>query len=353
MLNPDRVELVRLRLGLTKSGFAQALGVDRKAIQRFEAGTSALNDDAIEALCSISGYPLEYFKKGGSPEYPNHEGVSFRSLKSLTASRRYAAIAAAALAFEFDDWISERYDLIEHDLIQTNDNSPERSAALLRAKWGIGERPIGNMINILEVHGIRVFSLMEETRHLDAYSLWRNDRPYIFLNTMKTTEHSRFDAAHELGHLVMHRHSGSGHPSAEHEANAFASAFLMPVNDLIAEFPWVRSINDLIKKKKRWGVSVAALNYALHKAGKISEWHYRSHYIALSKAGRENEPEPMIPETSQVWAKILRDLWSQGLSLSRIAAQLAVPEKELNSLLFGIATPVGNTRPVERVLNSI
>ena len=310
-------------------------------------------ESAMEALCAISGYPVEYFQKEGSPEYPNHEGVSFRSLKSLTASRRDAAIAAASLAFEFDDWILKRYDLPEHSLIQTNDAAPERAAALLRSKWGVGERPIGNMINILEANGIRVFSLMEETRHLDAYSLWRNDKPYIFLNTMKTTEHSRFDAAHELGHLVMHRHSGSSHQTAEYETNAFASAFLMPINDLIAEFPWVRSLNDLIKKKRRWGVSVSALNYALHKAGKISEWHYRSHYIALSKAGRENEPDPMPPETSQVWAKILRDLWSQGLSLSRVAARLAVPERELNSLLFGIATPAAPARPMGRSLNSL
>lgn len=32
MFNPERVELVRLRLGLTKIGFAEQLGVDRKAL---------------------------------------------------------------------------------------------------------------------------------------------------------------------------------------------------------------------------------------------------------------------------------------------------------------------------------
>jgi len=28
-----------------------------------------------------------------------------------------------------------------------------------------------------------------------------------FLNTYKTSEHSRYDAAHELGHLTLHRHA--------------------------------------------------------------------------------------------------------------------------------------------------
>jgi Zn-dependent peptidase ImmA (M78 family)/DNA-binding XRE family transcriptional regulator len=338
MTNPERVELVRLRLGLTKIGFAQKLGVDRKVIQRFESGQAEFPPACMERLRTISGYPTAFFCKESSPEYPNSEGVSFRSLRSLTAGARDAAVAAGAIAFEFDDWINKEYDLPKHSLMQTNDKAPERAAELLRARWGIGERPIANMINLLESHGIRVFSLAEETRHLDAYSLWRNDTPYIFLNTLKTSEHSRFDAAHELGHLVMHRHSGSTHANAEHEANTFASALLIPVNDLIAEFPYVRSLSQLIEKKKRWGVSVSALNYALHKAGKISDWHYRSNYIALGKIGKENEPNPMPQETSQVWAKILRDLWSQGLSLSRIADRLALPEKELSNLLFGLTS---------------
>ncbi len=337
MPNPDRLDFIRRRLGMTKTAFADLLGVNRKIIQRFEAGTINIPEECLEKLSVHSGYPKSFFYKTSSPEYPSSDGVSFRSLRSLTASNRDGATAAAAIAFELDDWINGRYELPEANLIHTNGAIPEKAAALLRAAWGIGERPISNMINLLEVHGVRVFSLVEETRHLDAYSLWRNEKPYIFLNTLKTAEHSRFDAAHELGHLVMHRHSGSTHPKAETEANAFASAFLMPINDLKAEFPWVRSLNDLIEKKKRWGVSVSALNYALHKAGSISEWHYKSHYIALAKLGRANEPNPLPPETSQVWAKILKDLWIQNITLTHIAAELGVAERELNNLLFGIA----------------
>jgi hypothetical protein len=45
----------------------------------------------------------------------------------------------------------------------------------------------------------------------------------------------RFDAAHELGHLVMHGHERPlPGPEAEREANQFASAFLMPRADVVA-----------------------------------------------------------------------------------------------------------------------
>jgi Zn-dependent peptidase ImmA (M78 family) len=345
MLNPERIELVRRRLGLTKIGFAELLGVDRKVFQRFANEDGEIPEHCLENLCSVSAYPMAFFHLTTSPEYPNPNGVSFRSLRSLTSGSRDAALAAGALAFELDDWIAERYELPQHSLAQTENLSPAEAAAFLRVRWGIGVRPIGNMINLLEAHGVRAFSLVEETRHLDAYSLWRNDKPYIFLNTLKTTERSRYDAAHELGHLVMHRHSGSSHPNAEHEADAFASAFLMPPDDLKAEIPWVRSIGELVSKKRRWGVSVAALSYALHKLGKISDWHYRNYCIVLGKLGREVEPNPLPMETSQIWSKILTDLWRQGISLSRVAEKLSIPERELSSLLFRIAA--APTVPVE------
>ncbi len=356
MLNPERLELVRLRRGLTKIGFAEKLGVDRKTLQRFENGDYELSPECVVKLLEFTDYPREFFEDYSPLEYPNPEGVSFRSLRSLTASKRNSAMAAGALAFVFDDFITSEYSLPESNLTtEVKSVSPVKAALSLRAEWGIGLRPIGNLLNLLERNGIRVFSLVEETRHLDAYSLWRNDKPYIFLNTLKTAERSRFDASHELAHLILHRHTGSSHSSAEAEADAFASAFLMPKEDLLAEIPRVRSLQVLIDKKVRWGVSAAALAYTLHKMGRISDWHYRSYCIALGKIGRDKEPNPIPRESSQIWEKVLTDLWRRGMPLSRLASQLRVPEHELNSLLFGIASkgPISKSPVPKTQLRSI
>jgi Zn-dependent peptidase ImmA (M78 family)/DNA-binding transcriptional regulator YiaG len=336
MQNSERVELVRRRLGLTKIGFAAALGIDRKTLQRFDSGEHALSDRSMDALVALSGYPKKFFYKGEF-DYPNAEAVSFRSLRSLVASARDAAIAAGALAFELDDWITVRFELPAHSIPRLNSFAPTDAATSLRSYWSMGERPISNMINVLESHGVRVFSLAEETRHLDAYSFWRNDRPYIFLNTLKTPEHSRFDAAHELGHLVLHRHGGPSHRNAEEDANAFASAFLMPPSGLRAHLPVIRKLKDILEGKKRWRVSAAALAYALHKQDIVSDWHYRGYFIELSKYGRAIEPFGIEPETSQVWRKILTDLWRQGITIDHISDELKIPERELSNLLFGIA----------------
>ena len=112
----------------------------------------------------------------------------------------------------------------------------------------------------------------------------------------------------------------------------------MPKEDLYAEIPRVRSLNHLVEKKKRWGVSAAALAYTLHKLGKITDWHYRSYCIALGKFGTNVEPSPIERESSQIWEKVLTDLWRRGMPIKVVAEKLNVPERELNSLLFGIAS---------------
>src|SRR4029077_3081434 len=118
--------------------------------------------------------------------------------------------------------------------------------------------------------GVRVFSLSLDAAEVDAFSMWRQRTPFVFLNTKKSAEHSRFDAAHELGHLVLHRHGSPQGREAEREANAFASAFLMPRATVLANMPRLATVDRLIKLKKYWAVSVAALAYRLHAVGVLS-----------------------------------------------------------------------------------
>jgi IrrE N-terminal-like domain len=72
---------------------------------------------------------------------------------------------------------------------------------------------------LLEAKGTR--ALAENTKTVDAFSFWRRERPFIFLNLMKTPERSRLDAAHELAHLVLDRHGGPQGRRAEEEAKRF------------------------------------------------------------------------------------------------------------------------------------
>jgi Zn-dependent peptidase ImmA (M78 family) len=194
------------------------------------------------------------------------------------------------------------------------------------------------MIHLLEAKGVRVYSLAVDSLNVDAYSQWHDDTPMVFLNLRKSAERSRFDAAHELGHLLLHRHARKEDTRlAEDEANRFASALLMPRNGTLARAARFVTIQHLIAHKKHWIVSVAALNHRLHELGVTNPWQYRHLSAEIGKRGyRTNEPDPAPHESSQLLSKVFAALREDSLSQRRIAAELNLPSSELEQLIFGL-----------------
>ena len=98
------------------------------------------------------------------------------------------------------------------------------------------------------------------------------------------------------------------------------------------------SLDHLIKLKKLWSVSVAALTYRLHTVGVLSDWHYQSLYIELSSRGyRKTEPDEGPRESSQILQKVFAALRDESVSKGDIASELCVDPEELDQLVFGLA----------------
>lgn len=338
MFNPGRFSLARRRRKLTKKAIAEALDLTPHTILRYESGDICPPAEMVEKIANVLSFPADFFM-GDDIEEPSELAASFRSLSAMSAKERDSALAAGALAFTFSDWIEERFNLPHADTIDLSADSPEVAARSLRQYWGIGERPIKNMVQLLEAKGVRVFSLAENTKTVDAFSLWRGIRPYVFLNTIKSGEHGRFDAAHELGHLVLHKHGGPNGRSAEDQANQFASSFLMPAADVLATIPRVHSLNQIIETKKRWSVSVMALIYRLWKLKILSDWQYRTFCIQATERGyRKAEPHGISREQSIVWQKVMTELWKERITRHDIAKTLHIPPEEVDNILFGLTS---------------
>ena len=343
MFSRHRLELARKRRRYTAKHLAASANVSPVTLSRIVNGSQIADEDTIDKLIFVLGFPRGFFFRDEG-DLVDANGASFRSLTAMKARERDAALAAGSLAFELTDWVSARFNLPPADLLDlSHQNDPEGAARLLRQYWSIGEKPIGNMIALLETKGVRVFSLTEDTRNVDAFSCWRGHDPYVFLNTFKSTERSRFDAAHELGHLVLHKHGGPQQGrQAEVEAHAFARSFLMPHADVVAKIPFVTRLEDVVRAKRRWGVSVAALAYRLHKMNVVSDWQYRTLCIQINRKFGDREPRGLPPERSRVWQMVLTELWRDKIPKSRIAAELDLPVEEIESLLFGLT---GETAP--------
>lgn len=324
---------------LNKKTLADLLAVAVHTIVRWENYQTEPTTEHVWALSKALNYPQSFFF-GSDLDKADGSLISFRSQTSMSAAQRDAAVAAGQIGFLIDDWVAERFALplvIVPDLRQFD---PETAAQTLRQEWGLGEKPISNMIQLMESKGIRVFSLAENTSRVNAYSLWRNQIPYVFLNNYKSAECSRFDAAHEVGHLVLHQDGSVVGREAEDQANLFASALLMPRADVVSVLPRVTHLQQIISAKRRWRTSAAALNYRLHKLGLTSEWKNRDLCIEMAKKGfNKTEPEGIEREKSAVWGKVLQTLWAEKITHRDIARDLALPEGELSDLLFGLLSP--------------
>ena len=336
---------------MTAKVLAENAGVGVDTITRLEKGRNVPEPETIEKLGKALGYPTSFFI-GEDIEEIDLGAVSFRSFSKMTARERNAAIAAGSLGLLLNRWIEDRFGLPDPDFPDeiSDETDPEIAATRLRQHWGIGQQPIGNLLGLLETKGIRMLSLSENTASVNAFSFWRGGKPYVFLNNFKSAESSRFDAAHELGHLVLHRHGDpKGDRSLEKEANSFASAFLMPADDLRARVPRIISTEVIVKAKLRWRVSAMALAYRLHHIGRLSDWQYKSICIDLSRRGyRSGEPVGIERETSVLWKKVLTILWQERVTRDDISEELGLPIDELDSLIGSMTGTERGRRSIMR-----
>lgn len=342
-INPKQITFARVRRRYTKAQLAKELGVTSRTVQNYEAGTPAPDTETLAKIAKLLNFPQQFFFiDEDMPDLQDH-AVSFRALSKMSDSMKKCAFSVASIAFKVNDWLEERFNLPQADLPDLSDLEPEEAAATLRRMWGLGNAPIPNMIHLLESKGIRVFSLTEEVRDVDAFCTWNEGTPFVFLNTLKSAERSRFDAAHELAHLVRDvysmRHGEARSPEIERQADAFASAFLMPKESVIANRPPAYTTNYLMKLKHYWGVSLVAMAYRFHSLGLITEWNYRTLCIEMAKKGyRTNEPEEMEREKSQLLTKVQDYMQTQKQGWRDIAQSLSLSLYEIQALTFRLTT---------------
>ena len=335
--NFERLDLARKRRGITKRGLAEAAGITTKSLRNLELLRHEPRRSTISSLAEALDFPEEFFY-GPDLEYPPENGVSFRSITTLTARFRNQVLAAGTLGLSLSDWIGHKFTLPRADLPQVDTSDPEIASEEIRLRWGLGQRPISNLIHLLESRGVRIFSLAEDTLKVDAYSFWRNDTPFMFLNTLKSPERSRMDAAHELGHLILHTQGGSQRDrKAEKEAQQFGSALLMPRDSVVSETRRGASLHDIRAAKRHWNVSVANLTYRMYELRMLTEYQYRMRFIEISRSGfHVKEPDSTDRERSQLLEKVFRAARERGITVSDVARELFIYPEELSKLLSGL-----------------
>ena len=99
------------------------------------------------------------------------------------------------------------------------------------------------------------------------------------------------------------------------------------------------TLQQIVKAKHYWIVSVPNLTYRLRQLGLLTKYQYTSAFIEIGQRNyRTIEPEPAPRETSQVLEKVFVRLRDRGITLARVADELTIYPEELGNLLFGLVT---------------
>jgi Zn-dependent peptidase ImmA (M78 family)/transcriptional regulator with XRE-family HTH domain len=349
LFDPRRLALARSAAGKTKSDLARDLGLSPASISQYEAGNTSPRVAVIAEMALVLGVHPQYFERSPDRRYVSPASRSF--FRSLRATRQWERDEADALSEHVYDvvfFIESRVTLPVPDVPsfpvhgQASRSDVEQVAAALRQQWGVAAgRPIANMVRLMESRGVFVCRPPAVSKRVDAFSRWFDTRPLVVLSDGKQDKaRSRFDAAHELGHLVMHHEPESSDRVQERQADAFAAAILMPAAEVKEDLPsrpprgddWER----LKEAQRRWGVSVAALLYRAKELGTLSDAAFRramTRYNELrfrthdgTALGSPETPR-LLPEAVQ--ALMLHNRWTYD----DFAAALRFTPRQLEAVL--------------------
>jgi Zn-dependent peptidase ImmA (M78 family)/transcriptional regulator with XRE-family HTH domain len=309
----ERLRDARVARSLTAVAVAELVGVTPAALSMFENGAAEPKPGTLTKIAGALQLSESYFLRANL-ESGSQSPCFFRSLTSTTKRARESARVRLGWVREVRNFLLAYLELPSVNVPDlTSTASPqslgfddlETLAHRLREIWGMGDGPIENVAAFLESKGICLARFALGAEDLDGFSRFIDGEPYIVLNTEKRSAvRSRFDAAHELAHLVLHRNVPPSsvsrtdlHKLMEAQAHRFAGAFLFPAK-AFADEVYSLSLDSLISVKKTWRISIQAIIRRALDLQFVSERQYERACVMVSRNGyRVREPlDDEIPE---------------------------------------------------------
>jgi Zn-dependent peptidase ImmA (M78 family)/transcriptional regulator with XRE-family HTH domain len=343
LFDPARLTLAREASGLTQTELAKRVGVTPGAISQFERGYTRPTMATVRELSLALGFPPA-FLMAGDPLYPVQPSQAFfRKLTSTSRREQSEACAAATLLQLFVQALERYVDLPAIDLpavpvsAETKSEDIDQAAAFVRHSWGLGDGPIADVVREIEAHGIPVARVADIAAKVDGFSCLTFERPVVLLGQHKGDRaRSRFDAAHELGHLVMHHEFRGGLKERERQAHRFASAFLAPPKMIKSLLPATVDFNSLLALKHAWGMSMQAFLMASRELGVMPEHTYRRAITQMSARGwRRAEPGYLgEPEQPRLIRQAVEMLETVGIEFDQIIEAGRLPSERIRRMIF-------------------
>lgn len=337
LFNGSRLALALDSKGMTNTALAEKMGVNRSTVSRWikESGNPPKYESIVE-MSQLFGFNTDWFFIADKKEPESVE--FFRSNVATAKKARNVAKSKLFFVSEITDTLSEFIEFPPlnlpksltktewEDLISNTEEIQNQTIIELanqcRTLWGLDNSPIDSLINLAEGNGIIVINVELGYDKMDGVSAWYNGRPYVYIASDKNVAvRSRFDLAHEIGHLIMHKHvpieeynKKDMYKSIERQAHFFANELLYPTEIAKKELQ-KPSLNRFIELKKKWKLSIQAILRKTKDIGIIDDEQYLKFYKAISyRKWRTQEPldDSISVEQPKLFSKVVEILLSDG-----------------------------------------
>ena len=319
-------------------------GISAQAINKYEADKMMPSSAVLVGLSKSLGVSLD-FLMGGQV----HALQSLEWRKTSNASAQDRAKAEMVVIGKLEDYLAIEDILEIHQpdnpfaevrIEQVEDDGAlDRKALQVREKWQLGIDPIPSLTALLEDKGLKVIETdLPERINGMACHVERADLPpteVIVVARQTNVERKRFNLAHELAHRII---AGTGNASIRLEPamNRFAGAFLIPAEHLTAlagENQRGVTYHEIMRLKRTYGVSAAAMLMRLGQVGILSRAAVEYAFKTYARSWRSTEPEAIedgegfaafeVPQRFEglVW----RALGEELISPVRAAQMLGLP----------------------------
>lgn len=303
--NGERLKSARIYRGLTVAELADKIGVSKQAISQYEKGDNTPEFKKMTAITSCLDFPPEYFFQSSNFNIKTNS-TYFRALLSTNKKNRAQQIIKMEHLITIYKILSNYIEFPALNLpkLKLESISIEKTAQELRSYWGLSDQPIKDIVYVLERNGIIVTTYQTSTSDIDAYSQLTTvngeDKYIIVLSKNKNSAvRTQFDAAHELGHILLHDWTEDiesltreEFKEREKQANDFAAAFLLPKESFIKDVSlYPRDLEYYKQLKKKWRVSIQAMIIRAHQLEVLSfnQYQYLMRQISLND-WRKKEP---------------------------------------------------------------
>lgn len=307
--NGQRLRQARLYKGLSINDLAELLGVSKQAISQYETSNITPDFDKMRIITNELNFPSSYFFQEDSFDV-NTKTTYFRALLSANKNARLQQVVKIKHLAMIYEILNNYLDFPKLNLpdvsefLNQDEIDYELMAQKVREYWDISSKPIEDFPYLLEKNGIIVASYPVSQDNIDAYSQKINvegcDKFIIVLSDDKNSAvRSNFDAAHELGHILLHDWNldleelpREEFKKQEKQANNFAAAFLLPKDAFLKDVSlYPKDLKYYIELKRKWKVSISAMLIRANKLGVINDnqYQYLMKQMTFNK-WRQNEP---------------------------------------------------------------